>query len=254
MKKIQEKIKSAKNIIEKAVEKYENVGMACSFGKDSMVTVDIAREVDPEIQVFSVATIFMPDETFEYIKEMNREMNLNTKVYIATDEVPELLQAENLEVISLPFGEFEAKAEEMRKNKGEPIYRADPDECCRLLKVKPLEYALKDLDLDAWISGLRNTESSTREDKDPFERRDGHVKVNPILPFTERDVFGYLEEKGIKLHPWYKKDIDGKRYRSLGCAPCTEPVSDDGSEREGRWSWCEKTECGIHNRCPLYSE
>lgn len=246
MKSLHKKIRSAKDIIEQAVGKYENVGVACSFGKDSMVTVNIARDVDPNIQIFSVATIFMPDDTFEYLKEMNRGLNLNTRVYIVTDEVPELLQAKDLDVAPLPFNEFKTKAEEIRKKNGEPIYRADPDECCRLLKVEPLEYALKDLNLDAWISGLRNTESSTRENKKPFEKRDGHVKVNPILQFTEKEVIQYLEENGIRLHPWYRKNIDGKRYRSLGCAPCTKPVSDSESERRGRWSWSEKTECGIH--------
>lgn len=245
--KLEEKVKSAKETIEEALKRYENVGVACSFGKDSMVTVDIAKGVEPGIEVFSIMTRFMPEDTFTHAVEMNEELELDTDVYIVSEDTPTVLENSGLKVNLLEQDEFKRRAEEIEED-GEPIYKAEPDECCRLLKVEPMDYAIEDLNLDAWISGLRNTESSTREDKNSFERRENSVKVNPILDFEEEDILGYLKEREIALHPWYEKEINGKTYRSLGCSPCTEPVSEEDAERRGRWSWSDKTECGIHEK------
>ena len=90
------KVKHAKALIKSALENCERMAVACSFGKDSMVLVHLAKEVDPEIPVFSVMTMFKPEETYEYVKEMNARMNLNTKVYIVADEVPEPLRDDAL--------------------------------------------------------------------------------------------------------------------------------------------------------------
>ncbi len=74
------KIEHAKNLIEDAVRNYPRIAVACSFGKDSMVTVHLAREVDPHIKIFSIMTQYKPGETLDYLKKMNKEMNLRTTV------------------------------------------------------------------------------------------------------------------------------------------------------------------------------
>lgn len=246
---MKDKIDHAREIIAYAIRNYERVAVACSFGKDSMVTVHLAREVDPYIPVFSIMTPYKPRETFEYLVRMDRQMNLGVTVFMVADRIPDLLQDADLEVKLLPTDSYHQIAARVRQETGREMYEVDPDECCRLLKVEPTTVAVRDL--DAWITGLRNTEGRTREDYQEIEKKGELVKINPILAFTEADVFQYLQGHNIPLHPWYTTVLpDGRRYRSLGCAPCTQPVFEYQLERDGRWQNTSKCggECGIHTR------
>lgn len=243
-----EKVKNASEIVKKAIEKYPNIAVACSFGKDSMVVVDLARKVDPNIKIFSIMTKYKPTETFEYLVKMDKEMNLGLAVFLVADEVPQILQDNNIKVTLLSPEEFNETSAKVKKETGREIYEETPDECCRLLKVIPTKEAVKNY--DSWICGLRNTEGRTREDYKEFEERgQGLMKVNPILAFTEKDVLRYIEENKIPLHPWYTQEFpDGRKYRSLGCATCTVPIYSHQLERDGRWKDTSKCggECGIH--------
>ena len=238
---MEEKIERAKELIEDGIRNYPKIGIACSFGKDSMVTVHIAREVDPKIEVFAVMTQYKPKETFEYLKLMNKKMNLGIKVYMVANSVPEILKDDSIEMVLLPTEEFVQKAAQVKSQSGLEIYKVDPDECCRLLKVDPTKAAVEDL--DAWITGLRCTEGRTRVDYQEVEEKDGLMKINPILTFTEAEVWRYMSTRDIEPHPWY-----GLGYRSLGCAPC----SGIGGvlERDCRWIGTSKCggECGIHTQ------
>ncbi len=103
---MEEKIEQAKELIEQAISDYPNVAVASSFGKDSMVTIHLAREVDPKIKIFSVMTQYKPKETLEYLRLMNEEMNLGTTVYMVADSVPQALLDDSLEIVLLPAEEF----------------------------------------------------------------------------------------------------------------------------------------------------
>ena len=236
-----DKIERAKELVAEAIRNYPRIAVACSFGKDSMVVAHIAREVDPEIKIFAVMTQYKPGETYEYLKLMNRKMNLNTTVYMVADSVPEALRDDSIEMVLLPTGEFNRKAAQIEAVSGKKIYTSDPDECCRLLKVDPTRAAVSEL--DAWICGLRNTEGRTRVDYQEVELKGGLFKINPILPFTEAEIWRYMSTRGIEPHPWY-----GLGYRSLGCAPCSHPGGE--LERDGRWQDTSKCggECGIHTQ------
>lgn len=238
---MEEKVEHAKQLIETAISDYKRIAVACSFGKDSMVTVHIAREVDPNIKVFSIMTQYKPKDTLVYLTKMNRKMELNVTVFMVADVVPEELIDDNINVILLPTNEFEEKSTQVLKETGKKIYEVLPDECCRLLKVEPTKVAVRDL--DAWICGLRNTEGRTREDYREIEYKGGLTKINPILTFTETDVWRYMATRGIEPHPWYSRN-----YRSLGCEPCSHPGGE--LERDGRWKGTSKCggECGIHTR------
>lgn len=238
---MEDKVEHAKQLIEGAVRNYPRVAVASSFGKDSMVTVHLAREVDPNIKIFSVMTQYEIRETFDYLKLMNKKWNLGTTVYIVADSVPEGLQDNSLEVILLPTEEFYQKRSQIETETGLRIYEINPDECCRLLKVEPTKVAVSNL--DAWISGIRCTEGITRVDFKEIEDKGGLIKINPILTFTEAEVWRYIATRGIEPHPWY-----GKGYRSLGCAPCSHPGGE--FERDGRWKDTSKCggECGIHTQ------
>lgn len=239
------KFEHAIKLLQEMKSKYPNTAVGCSFGKDSMVTVDIARKVDPNIPIFSIMTQYKPFETFQYLVEMDKTMKLNTTVYMVAEEIPTILKEHQIHTILLPVHEFYKAQQEIASD----LYAVDPDLCCKLLKVDPTKEAVKHL--DAWIAGLRNTEGRIREDYQEVEYKGGIVKINPILTFTEEDVLNYLKDNQIPLHPWYEKEFpDGSRYRSLGCAPCTNPIPVDVPERMGRWQETSKCggECGIHTQ------
>ncbi len=238
---MEDKIERAKKLIEDTLRSYPRVAVACSFGKDSMVTVHLAREVDPNIKIFSIMTQYKPRETFDYLRIMNGKMNLGTTVYMVADSIPETLRDGSLEVRLLPAEEFNLKASQIETQTGLKIYEINPDECCRLLKVEPTKVAVSNL--DAWICGLRCTEGQTRVDYQEIEDKGGLIKINPILTFTEAEIWRYIATRGIEPHPWY-----GKGYRSLGCAPCSNPGGE--VERGGRWKGTSKCggECGIHTQ------
>jgi phosphoadenosine phosphosulfate reductase len=205
-----EKIEHSRSLIAKALSKFKTV-VAVSWGKDSMATLHLALQVDKNIPCFTVITDKKPRETIEYMERMRQEWRLNLKVYKSDVKVPD----------NLPY--------------------TDPDECCRILKVEPTLKAIKGY--ECWITGLRNTEGRTRTDYQEVEVYEDIVKVNPILIWTEREVWQYLATNCIPVHPWYAKG-----YRSLGCVPCTAIVDEYEFERAGRWKGTSKCggECGIH--------
>ncbi|MHA1307026.1 MAG: phosphoadenylyl-sulfate reductase [Candidatus Heimdallarchaeota archaeon] len=206
------KIKHATDILSDAINEYgDKLQIACSFGKDSMVVLHLALKVKPDVKIFTVMTPFKPEETFVYKDQMIKHYNLNIVEYMSKEKVAE----------DLP--------------------KTNPDECCRILKVEPTKEAVKDL--DAWVCGLRNTEGRTRKNYQEIEEKGGLVKINPILNWTELDIWRYMAVNSIPVHPYYARG-----YRSLGCEPCTHMIDDEALEREGRWIGTSKCggECGIH--------
>ena len=125
---------------------------------------------------------------------------------------------------------------------GPRLHDRDPDLCCALRKVAPLERALDRY--DAWATGLRRDESATRAGTPvvQWDERRHKVKVNPIARWSQADVDAYVEAHGVLLNPLLQ---DG--YSSVGCAPCTQRATTaDDDPRAGRWAGRTKTECGIH--------
>ena len=124
---------------------------------------------------------------------------------------------------------------------GPRLYGRNPDLCCYLRKVVPLEQALGPY--DAWITGVRREETSARSDTKVVEwnERRQMVKVNPIVGWTQDQVDAYITEHGVLVNPLV---YDG--YPSIGCATCTARVEPGADPRSGRWTGTGKTECGIH--------
>jgi phosphoadenosine phosphosulfate reductase len=124
---------------------------------------------------------------------------------------------------------------------GPRLYERDPDLCCALRKVEPLERALHDY--DAWFTGLRRDESPSRANTPivAWDERRGKVKVNPIARWSDHDVETYVRSHGVLINPLLQ---DG--YNSVGCAPCTRRVAPGEGARAGRWAGLAKDECGIH--------
>ncbi|MFD9462736.1 phosphoadenylyl-sulfate reductase [Streptomyces sp. NPDC060027] len=124
---------------------------------------------------------------------------------------------------------------------GPKLHDRDPDLCCALRKVKPLEEGLTAY--DAWATGLRRDESPTRANTPVvgWDEKRQKVKVSPIARWTQDDVDAYVAEHGVLTNPLL---TDG--YASVGCAPCTRRVLEGEDARAGRWAGRSKTECGLH--------
>ncbi|OPF76615.1 phosphoadenosine phosphosulfate reductase [Streptomyces antioxidans] len=124
---------------------------------------------------------------------------------------------------------------------GPRLHDRDPDLCCALRKVQPLEEGLREY--DAWATGLRRDESPTRAGTPVvgWDDRRRKVKISPIARWTQADVDAYVAEHGVLTNPLL---MDG--YPSIGCAPCTRRVLEGEDNRSGRWAGSNKTECGLH--------
>lgn len=128
---------------------------------------------------------------------------------------------------------------------GTDLFASNPDRCCFLRKVLPLDRALAGY--DAWGSGLRRDDSFTRS-RTPvvdWDRRNGMVKVNPLARWTQQDVDKYVRRRGVLTNP-----LLDQGFTSVGCFPCTGPAAGAGTpadRRSGRWAGTGKSECGIHD-------
>jgi phosphoadenosine phosphosulfate reductase len=124
---------------------------------------------------------------------------------------------------------------------GPRLFSRDPDQCCVMRKVEPLERALGDY--DAWAAGLRRDESPTRANTPvvTFEAGRGKVKVNPLAAWTQADVDAYIARFDLPVNALIKQG-----YASVGCWPCTRRTKAGEDPRAGRWPMFDKTECGLH--------
>lgn len=130
---------------------------------------------------------------------------------------------------------------EQDRDLGPRLYGRDPNLCCHLRKVEPLQRALEPY--DAWLTGLRRDEAVTRRNVGvvQWDARKRKIKVNPIARWTQADVDAYVAEHGVLVNPL---QYDG--YPSIGCAPCTRRVAEGADPRSGRWAGTGKVECGLH--------
>lgn len=124
---------------------------------------------------------------------------------------------------------------------GEELWRRDPDACCRMRKVEPMEEML--LGYDAWITGLRRADAPHRATLPvvSFDERRGVLKISPLLEWSDDDLLRYTLENDVPVNP-----LMYEGYASIGCAPCTRAVSVGEHARDGRWPGLGKTECGLH--------
>ncbi len=124
---------------------------------------------------------------------------------------------------------------------GPRLYERDPDLCCAMRKVRPLEAALSGY--HAWGSGVRRDEAPSRANTPvvAWDAKRSMVKINPLATWTQEDVDAYATEHGVLINPL----IDAG-YTSVGCAPCTRAVKPGEDARAGRWAGRDKVECGLH--------
>lgn len=198
----------ASKIITWAVESFGH-HLAMSASMTDAVLIDLATKVDPAIEVIFIDTGYHFPETLATVEEVRRHYGLNLRMMTVARQEEEL-------------------------------WEADPENCCSAVKVGQLDRALASK--DAWMSGLRRDEASTRG-RTPIVARDlrGLVKINPIALWSDDDVEAYIAEHDIIVNP-----LTRQGYPSIGCMPCTTPVAPGEDPRAGRWRDSGKTECGLH--------
>jgi phosphoadenosine phosphosulfate reductase len=140
----------------------------------------------------------------------------------------------------------EQTVEQQSADLGPELWKNKPDLCCSLRKVIPLQKKLATLDV--WITGLRRQQNETRESTRIVELyhfdvlRDRYIiKLNPMAAWSRDRVQAYIKEHDLPANA-----LAAQGYRSIGCQPCTRPVAEGESERAGRWTGFDKSECGIH--------
>jgi phosphoadenosine phosphosulfate reductase len=136
--------------------------------------------------------------------------------------------------------------EQQEEAQGPKLWKRDPDLCCTIRKVLPLQNKLRDL--DCWITGLRRQQSDNRADIGiielyDFDQSSGRdiVKLNPMAEWSREAVWKYIHDHKIPYNP-----LHDAGYRSIGCQPCTLKTAGGDNERAGRWTGFNKVECGIH--------
>ena len=188
-----------------------------SFQTQSVALLHLISVVRPDLPVIFLDTGYHFPETLAYRDQLVAQLGLTLR-------------------IARPA----ASPAETARRHGDALYRRDPDLCCYINKVEPMQRALADL--DAWISGIRRDQTAARAAVRTVEGLpDGRLKINPLAAWTREDLWRYIHAHDLPSHPLFSQG-----YLSVGCAPCTSPVTRGDDERAGRWAGTGKTECGLH--------
>lgn len=190
-----------------------------SFQSHSIPLLHIVRSISREIPVYFIDTGFHFPDTIRFKDQIADQLDLNL-----------------ISTRSLVSKRLQCDAN------GSFYFASDPDHCCYLNKIQPLEPVL--IERDVWINGVRADQSETRRQmgetaKGPF----GTLRYHPMLTWNNKDIFYYRKLHNLPAHP-----LEEKGYLSIGCEPCTRKVDPDGDERQGRWFGMRKTECGLHTQ------
>jgi phosphoadenosine phosphosulfate reductase len=143
--------------------------------------------------------------------------------------------------VTIVQAEPEHSVAEQDRLEGKDLFATDPNRCCELRKVVPLQATLARY--DAWVTGVRRVEAPTRAATPlvTWDERHGLVKINPIAHWSDEQMDAYIAEHAVLVNPLV---ADG--YPSIGCAPCTAKPAPGADARSGRWAGFSKTECGLH--------
>jgi len=192
--------------------------LTCSWQRQSSVLVHMIAELGLDVPIVELDTQVLFPETYETRDRLVRRYGLELRSF---------------RPINAP----------------DRLWETDPDRCCSLRKVEPLERALADY--GAWITGIRREQSPSRAQAQKVEwsERYGVWKIQPLVDWNAKRVQAYLHVNEVPYNP-----LHDRGYPSIGCIPCTRAVTSGEDERAGRWSGSAKLECGIHVNAPLIKE
>ena len=211
--------RNAAQLLSYAFERFSpKLAIASSFGAKDVVLIHLAAQTGRVFRVFTLDTDFLFPETYTLIDEVER-------LYHITVER------------TRPRLTPEQQAQEF----GPELWSRQPDRCCNIRRVEPLEKKLSEL--DAWITGIRRDQAPTRANarKLDWDSRFGLVKINPLADWTWEQVWEYIRANHVPYNP-----LHDRSYPSIGCTYRTRQVQAGEDPRAGQWSGFQKTECGLH--------
>ena len=188
----------------------DRIMITSSFAATSALLLHVFSRIAPKQKIFFIDTGYHFPETLAYKQHLT-------------------------ELFKLDVLDVRAEAWKHEFTQKDQTYKTDPDLCCSINKVEPLE-AIKN-DYDVWVSGLMRWQSDHRASLDIFEDRNGIIKFYPLIDVTKKQRDDYIRDHNLPFHP-----LVAKGYSSIGCVHCTTP----GNDRSGRWNNYPKTECGLH--------
>jgi phosphoadenosine phosphosulfate reductase len=189
---------------------FNKVLYTSSFGTTAAYLLYQFSKIHPDQQIYFLETTYHFPETLEYKAELTRLLKLNVT-------------------------ELKGDAWRNQFTSTDQTWKKDPDLCCSINKVEPLEKIKTGYEV--WVSGLMGSQTKHRKDLKIFQQGDGLLKFYPIIDQTEEQINTFMLEQNLPNHP-----LKSKGYNSVGCIHCTA----QGKAREGRWVNKSKTECGIH--------
>ena len=219
-----DKIEAVKVVLRDIERDYSPATLASSFGAEDMVLMDLICKHAPGIEIFTLDTGRLPEETYDLMQQIKTRYDNNVQVYF-----PDAADIETFVTSNGPNAFYDSV--EFRK------------ECCGIRKVAPLKRALAEK--KAWLTGMRRSQSVTRAEL-PVSEWDGDhglQKFSPLTDWSNGDVWAYIRAFDV---PYNK--LHDKGYASIGCAPCTRAITPGEDIRAGRWWWedPENKECGLH--------
>jgi len=221
---LNKKIDHAKALITDALNTYSPATLATAFGVEGMVILDIVDRLGLDLEIFTIDTGRLPEETLALMDETRKRYQRPINVYF-----PQAALVEDY-VRSYGVNAF-YESVELRKR------------CCEIRKIEPLRRALSGKKL--WITGLRKEQSVTRSDVTPlsYDQVNGLMKLNPVVDWEQTDLWAYVERSSVPVNALHKRG-----FPSIGCAPCTRAIQPGEDARAGRWWWetPESKECGLH--------
>lgn len=216
---------SAEEILTYSFDRFNSkIAFASSLGLEDQVITHIIAQNCPEMTVFTLDTGRLFPETYDVIDKTNARYKMKMKIYFPDAQ----------------------EVEKMVNNLGINLFYNSIDNrklCCGIRKTEPLKRALSGL--DAWITGLRSSQSVTRLNMQvaEWDEVNNLIKINPLINWTEDEVNKFIKQNNIPYNL-----LHDKGFPSIGCQPCTRSVSPGEDLRAGRWWWelPEQKECGLH--------
>ena len=221
---MEQRVANALGEMRRAITDFAPVAFASSMGAEDMVLTDLIYQSDLDIEIFTIDTGRLPQETYALMASSATHYGKAANVYVP--------QATSVEGFVRDYG-INGFFDSIDARKA----------CCHVRKVEPLRRALAGK--RAWITGLRSGQASTREAvlSSAFDAANGLQKINPLAHWSDTDVWEYLHAHKVPYNA-----LHDQGYPSIGCAPCTRAIQPGEDIRAGRWWWenPETKECGLH--------
>ncbi len=214
---------SAQEVLEWGFDKFgNNLAFTTSFGIQSSVLLHLIQSssLKNKVKIFWIDTGYLPKETYLYANMLINKLSLNI------DILQSKISPAYMEAI---YGKlWESNNEE------------DINKYHQLRKVEPLEEALKQYSISCWGSGVRSQQTKNRSKMKFIESIRDRLSLRPILGWTQKEIFYYMEENQLPQHPLFAKG-----YSSIGDWHSSSAETENTKGRATRFGGI-KQECGLH--------